>query len=52
MSNRPKINVLVCLFALASIGVAAAGDAKFSTQGATEKTPSYSQYFTWINNTN
>jgi hypothetical protein len=60
MSNRPAINVLVSLLVLASIGAAAGplnaadatGSAKFSTKGATEKTPSYSQYFSWINNTN
>jgi len=60
MSNRLTINVFACLFALASIGVAAASlrgaeaaeDTKFSKKGATEKTPSYSQYFSWINNTN
>ncbi|MBL7220034.1 MAG: hypothetical protein ISS69_07965 [Phycisphaerae bacterium] len=60
MNDRPTINVLVCLFVLAGLVVAAAplsgADApentKFSTKGPTEKTPSYSQYFTWINNTN
>lgn len=48
------------LVVLGSIGLAAAvldaaekADApKFSQRGATEKTPSYSQYFSWINNTN
>jgi hypothetical protein len=60
MSNHLKISVFACLFALASFGVAAGSlngaeprkETKFSTKGPTEKTPSYSQYFSWINNTN
>ncbi|KPK50500.1 MAG: hypothetical protein AMK72_02215 [Planctomycetes bacterium SM23_25] len=39
--------------AVAPLGAAEKADAsKFSQRGATEKTPSYSQYFSWINNTN
>jgi hypothetical protein len=45
---------LVCLApAVVPVHAAEKPDAStFSHRGATEKTPSYSQYFSWINNTN
>jgi len=61
MRNRPAIRVLACLLAMASINISVVRlgaaerskeNVKFSLKGPTEKTPSYSQYFSWINNTN
>jgi len=60
VSHRTITRIIVIAITLASISLVAAplvaaekADAsKFSQRGATEKTPSYSQYFSWINNTN
>ena len=56
------MHTIACLWivALASLGVTVtplgsrvfAKEARFSTRGPTETTPSYAQYFSWINNTN
>ena len=50
-TNRGRFVLSLCM-ALFLAGPARAQETKFPINGATEKTPSYSQYFSWINNTN
>ena len=46
-----KIPIIALMLALTA-GSLSAGDDDANTAGADERTPSYSQYFSWINNTN
>lgn len=51
--TTPVICIITALLVISLVQPAAfAQTSKFGTRGATEDTPSYSQYFSWINNTN
>ena len=50
--RMPRFRWIVLVFAWASAALLFAGDGTEINRGATEETPSRSEYFSWINNTN